>query len=223
MKTLFNRLSLLFAQLLFSMVMPPLFIPRIARLRVTRSLVAFCFGRSYGNKYQHVIDSFQGKYGLAMAQGLSKAKDLAGDNISVIVDCGTGTGFVTKQAAECFPDAKIAAFDLLDRMLSQARANCKEIAPRVIHCKADTFALPLADNSVDLVLAQNTIPNFEDFARICRPNGAVIFVDCSAGWVTGLVKHLVEKTGLFEKVSGERVAMGFYILAQNFKRQGDVV
>ena len=69
MKTLFNRLSHLFAQLLFSLVMPPLFIPRIARLRITRSLIAFCFGRLYGSKYQNVIDSFHGKYGLAMAEG----------------------------------------------------------------------------------------------------------------------------------------------------------
>lgn len=150
-----------------------------------------------------------------MAEGLSKAKDLAGHNISVIVDCGTGTGFVTKQAAEYFPDAKIIAFDLLDEMLLQARSNCKEIASRVIHFKADTFALPLADNSVDLVLAQNTISNLEDFARMCRSDGMVIFVDCSAGWVTALVKSLLEKTELFKKVFGQRVASGFYILAQN--------
>ena len=132
-----------------------------------------------------------------------------------VLDCGTGTGFVAKQAAACFPDAKIVALDLLDGMLSQARKNCKAIASHVIHIKADIFALPLADSSVDLVLAQNTIPNFEDFARICRPNGMVIFVDCSAGWIAGLAKHLVEKNKLFKKVLGERVALGFYILAQN--------
>jgi SAM-dependent methyltransferase len=215
MSNVFNRLSLFFAQLLFSVVVPPLLIPLIARQRVTRSIVAFCFGRMYGNKYQHIIDSFNGKYGIPMAQGLSKVNEIAGDKISVIVDCGTGTGFVTKQAAEYFPDAKIVAFDLLDSMLGQARHNCKQIAARVIHIKADTFALPLANNSVDLILAQNTIPNFEDFARICRSGGMVIFVDCSAGWVTRLAKRLVEKTKLFKTVLGERVALGFYILAQN--------
>ena len=216
MRNIFNRLSLFFAQIIFSMVMLPLFINGIARLRVSRSIVAFCFGRIHGNKYQHIIDLFHGKYGLAMAEGLSKVKDMAGDNISIIVDCGTGTGFVTKQAAEYFPNAKIVAFDLLEGMLFQARNNCKEIASRVIHLKADTFALPLADNSVDLILAQNTIPNFKGFARICRSDGMVIFVDCSAGWITSLAKRLVEKTKLFKKVLGKRVALGFYILAQNF-------
>ena len=73
MGTILNRLSLLFAQILFSLVMPPLFIPRIARLRVTRLVVAFCFGRLYGDKYQHVIDSFQGRYGLAMAEGVRRS------------------------------------------------------------------------------------------------------------------------------------------------------
>jgi len=40
-------------------------------------------------------------------------------------------------------------------MLLQTRNNCKEIAGRVVHIKADTFVLPLADSSVDLILAQN--------------------------------------------------------------------
>ena len=215
MSNIMNRFSLFIAQILFSIVMPPLFIPQIAKLGVTRSLIAFCFGRMYGNKYQKVIDSFGGNYGLAMAAGLSKVREITAAQVSLIVDCGTGTGFVTKQAAACFPDAKIVALDLLEGMLAQARQNCTAIASHVLHIKADIFALPLADSSVDLVLAQNTIPNFEDFARICRPDGMVIFVDCSAGWVTSLVKHLVEKTQLFKKVSGKRVALGFYILVQN--------
>lgn len=215
MSNIINRLSLFLAQILFSIVMPPLFIPQIAKLRITRLLVAFCFGRLYGNKYQKVIDSFGGNYGLAMAEGLAKVREMNRAKVSVIVDCGTGTGFVTKQAAACFPDAKIVALDLLDGMLSQARENCTAIASHVIHIKADIFALPLADDSVDLVLAQNTIPHFEDFARICRPEGMVIFVDCSAGWIAGLAKYLVKKNKLFKKVFGDRVAFGFYILAKN--------
>ena len=86
---------------------------------------------------------------------------------------------------------------------------------RVIHIKADTFALPLANSSVELILAQNTIANFEDLIRICRSDGIVIFLDCSAGWIASRAKRLVEKTRLYKKVSGERVALGFCILAQN--------
>ena len=43
----------------------------------------------------------------------------------------------------------------------------------------------------------------------------VVFVDCSAGWIAGLAKALVERNKLFKKVLGERVEMGFYIVAQN--------
>lgn len=210
----FIRLSHFLSQILFSTITPFLLMPRIAKLSITRLFIAFCFGRLYGNRYQSIIDAFQGRYGLAMAEGLAKAKGIAGDKISVVVDCGTGTGFVTKQAAEQFPDATFIAFDILHGMLTQARNNCKDIATDVFHVQADTFAIPLADQSVDLLLAQNTIPCFAEFDRVCRPGGMIIYVDTSAGWIANLAKRLVEKHRLFETVMGERVDLGFYVLAQ---------
>lgn len=210
----FIRLSHFLSQIPFSTITPFLLMPRIAKLSITRLFIAFCFGRLYGNRYQSIIDAFQGRYGLAMAEGLAKAKGIAGDKISVVVDCGTGTGFVTKQAAEQFPDATFIAFDILHGMLTQARNNCKDIATDVFHVQADTFAIPLADQSVDLLLAQNTIPCFAEFDRVCRPGGMIIYVDTSAGWIANLAKRLVEKHRLFETVMGERVDLGFYVLAQ---------
>lgn len=188
--------------------------PRIANLRFTRSFIAFCFGRSYGNRYQSIIDSFQGRYGVAMEEGLKKAGEIAGDTISVVADCGTGTGFVTRQAAKQFPLATFIAFDILAGMLAQARDNCKDISTDIFHVQADAFELPLADESVDLLLAQNTMPCFTEFARVCRPGGMIIYVDSSAGWIAGKAKRLIEKQHLFEKVLGDKVDMGFYILAQ---------
>jgi hypothetical protein len=35
-----------------------------------------------------------------MAKGLAKVREIAGNQVSVVADCGTGTGFVTTQAAE---------------------------------------------------------------------------------------------------------------------------
>ncbi len=216
MKNPFTGLAHFFAQILFSIITPPLLMPRIAKLPITRLFISFCFGRLYGNRYQDIIDSFQGRYGLAMAEGLAKAKEITGDNIFVVVDCGTGTGFVTKQASEQFPHATFIAFDILHGMLMQARNNCKDIATDVFYVQADTFALPLADQSVDLLLVQNTIPCFAEFARACRPGGIIIYVDTSAGWITNLAKRLIEKHQLFEIVMGEQVDLGFYILAKNF-------
>lgn len=209
-----NRLAHLLPQVLFSIITPPLLIPRIATLSVTRFLVSFCFGRLYGNRYQDIIDAFQEKYGLALAEGIAKAKEISGDNIGIVADCGTGTGFVTRQAAEQFSKATFIAFDILPGMLTQARNNCKEIPADVFHVQADSFALPLADQSIDLILVQNTIPCFTEFARVCRPGGIIIYVDTSAGWITNLAQRLVEKNRLFEKVISKRVDTGFYIIAQ---------
>jgi len=210
----FNRIGIFLTQVLFSIITPPLLIPSISKLRVTRSVIAFCFGRSYGNRYQDIIDSFQGRYELAMAEGLRKTKTILGDKVSVVLDCGTGTGFVTNQAAKQFPDATFIAFDILPGMLGQARNNCKNIATDVFHLQADSFVLPLADESVDLILAQNTMPCFTEYARVCRPGGVVVYVDSSSGWITKTAKRLVERYKLFEKVTGERVDMGFCIAAK---------
>lgn len=208
------RLSHLFTQVLFSIITPFLLIPWIGKLSITRLLIAFCFGRLYGDRYQNIIDSFQGRYGLAMAEGLSKAKEMAEDEISVVVDCGTGTGFVTRQGAEEFPKATFVAFDILYGMLKQARQNCKNVAADVFHVQADTFALPFANRSVDLVLVQNTIPWFAEFSRVCRPKGTIVYVDTSSGWIVNLAIWLVKRHGTFENVMGKRVDLGFYVLAQ---------
>ncbi len=210
----FNRLTHLFTQVLFSIITPPLLMPRIAKFSGTRFFISFCFGRLYGNRYQDIIDSFQGRYGLAMEQGLAKAKEMAGDSVSVIADCGTGTGFVTKQAADKFHNVTFIGLDILYGMLLQARDYCKEIPEDVFHVQADTFSLPLADESVDILLAQNTIPCFEEFLRVCRHGGMIIYVDTSAGWITNLAQRMVEKHKLFENVMAKRVDMGFYIVAK---------
>ncbi len=201
-------------QIVFSVIVPLLFIPIIGNRRVVRLAIAFFFGRLYGKRYDNIIDSFQGRYGLAMDEGLKHAKEIAGDGITVIADCGTGTGFVTRQAVEQFPDEIFVAFDLLSGMLKQARKNCLEIPNEIFHVQADSFELPLADESVDLVLAQNTMPCFKEYHRVCRPGGITIFVDSSSGWVTNLAKGLLKMHGLFESVKGERVDMGCWILAR---------
>ena len=214
MGNVLNRLSHLFTQILFSLITPPLLIPGLAKLSVIRSIVSCCFGRLYGNRYEDIIDSFQGRYGLAMAEGLAEVERMVGDKSLVVLDCGAGTGFVTEQAARQFPNATIVSFDILHGMVMQARNNCHNVATHVFHFQADTFAIPLAGQSVDLLLAQNTIPWFEEFSRVCRPGGVIVYVDTSAGWIADLAKRLVARHKLFKSVMVKRIDIGFYILAR---------
>jgi ubiquinone/menaquinone biosynthesis C-methylase UbiE len=213
----FTGIGIFLTKVLFSIITPPLLVPRISKLRATRFVVAFCFGRSYGNRYQDIIDSFQGRYELAMARGLQRAKKILGDSVAYVLDCGTGTGFVTNQAAKEFPNATFVAFDILPGMIRQAKNNCPIGASDVFHLQADSFELPLACDSMDLILAQNTLPCFIEYARVCRPGGVVVYVDSSSGWVTQKARKLVQKSHLFEEVTGERVDMGFCIVATKSK------
>ena len=208
----FERFGLFLSQILFSIITPLLLMPKIAKFPLTRKFVVFFFGKSYRGKYQSIIDSFGGKYGTAMDAALVKVKDM-GHEIAVILDSGTGTGFVTRQAAGYFSHSAFIAIDLLPEMLKQARHNCRDIE-NILHVQADVFSLPLADQTVDLILAQNTMPCFSEYARVCRPGGVVIYVDTAAGWIGDTAKRLIGKQKLFETVSVGRVDLGFYIIAQ---------
>jgi SAM-dependent methyltransferase len=213
-----NRLALFASQVLFSLVTPPLLIPAIAKRRFTRAMVSFCFGRAYGDRYQHIIDSFEGRYDLAMAEGLHKAERIADRPIAVVADCGTGTGYAARQAAERFPQATFLAFDIVQGMLLQARVHSQSLPAKMYFVQADSFALPLEDESIDLLLAQNTIPWFSEFARVCRTGALVIYADSSAGWIADLARSLVQRQALFEEVTGAKVGLGFYLLAKKQAR-----
>jgi ubiquinone/menaquinone biosynthesis C-methylase UbiE len=209
-----NRLAIFASQILFSIVTPPLLISHVAKQRWTRSFVSFCFGRAYGDNYQRIIDSFEGRYDLAMAEALRLAERIAAGPVATVVDCGTGTGHAVRQAATIFPQATFLAFDIVNEMLVQARDHSKELPANLFCVQADSFALPLKDESVDLILAQNTIPCFSEFARVCRPGGMLVYADSSSGWIAALAKRMVKRQALFEKVQGKRVDLGFYVLAQ---------
>jgi SAM-dependent methyltransferase len=221
MKHALRRLSLLLSQVLFSIITPPLLVPCMAKLRLTRSAIAFFFGRLYGNRYDDIIAAFGDSYAMPMSHAMKLAKEILKQDISVIVDCGTGTGFVTRQAAGAFPSSTIIACDLLENMLRLARDSSAGITARVMYVQADSFSLPLADGCADMVLVQNTMPAFHEFHRILRPGGLVLYVDTSAGWIASLATRLVRRHRLFESVTGERVGMGFYVVAK--KAEGNAM
>ena len=77
-----------------------------------------------------------------------------------ILDAGCGEGWYTRSISEALPHARIAGIDLSRYALRHAGRSCPQAALAI----ASLFDLPLADQSVDLVLHL--------FAPMCAPEFA---------------------------------------------------
>ena len=98
-----------------------------------------------------------------------------------VVDLGCATGSACKPLAKRFRHAQIIALDLSIRMLEQVRRKQSWFARySLLHANAN--AIPLADQSVDVVFANQLLPwidNSEvvlgEIARVLRKNGLFLF------------------------------------------------
>ena len=92
------------------------------------------------------------------------------------LDLGTGTGRAAFLVARRYPDAEVVGADLASGMLAEARQRTPpELADRVRFEEADAERLPYPDASFDLVSLANTIPFFDELARVTSPAGHVVF------------------------------------------------
>jgi ubiquinone/menaquinone biosynthesis C-methylase UbiE len=97
-----------------------------------------------------------------------------------LLDIGSGTGVLLPfLIAELGGEGKIIALDFSAEMLIQAQA--KSFPPIVGFAQADALAIPLADDSVDLVICNSAFPHFNDkvkalkeIARVLRNNGRLV-------------------------------------------------
>lgn len=94
-----------------------------------------------------------------------------------VVDVATGTGLVLRAIAARHPGARLVGVDLSPGMLAVARA----VLPQAHLVQADASALPVAEESVDLVtcvtalhlLAEPELA-FDEWARVLRPGGRLV-------------------------------------------------
>jgi len=102
-----------------------------------------------------------------------------------ILDLGCGTGHALPALARRYPRAQLIGLDLAEAMLHRARRRQgpwqRLRRPQRFLC-ADATALPLADDSVDLVHSNLTLqwlddpaPAFAEVFRILRPGGVFLF------------------------------------------------
>lgn len=112
-----------------------------------------------------------------------------------ILDVGAGTGLLTEKLAERYPHAKLIGLDLSAQMLQQAQQRLhkprftwmpKAISslwqtPSADLINADANQLPLADNSVDLIVTNLMLQwcddldkVFAELRRVLRPEGLIM-------------------------------------------------
>jgi len=102
-----------------------------------------------------------------------------------ILDCGSGTGFVSQLLVERYPKAKITALDLAFNMLKQAKGKRtfkQRWNKQFRYVNAEVESLPFADASMELIISGLTLqwcqdlPKvFKEFKRVLAPGGLLMF------------------------------------------------
>lgn len=104
-----------------------------------------------------------------------------------VVDLGAGTGRNLRLLKQRYPAANILAVDIAPAMLQQARSRMRHGIKRFLPDKSlhylagDAEALPLADNSVDLLYANLALQwcdltaSFNEIQRVLKPGGLLMF------------------------------------------------
>jgi len=100
--------------------------------------------------------------------------DVIAGSSKVIVDLGAGTGLLSHQLSKRFPDSQLVCLDFAHQSLAHNLANNKICA--------DANHLPLADNSVDMVISSLMMqwcPDlkqlFSEIHRVLKNDGLILF------------------------------------------------
>jgi len=109
-----------------------------------------------------------------VATRLDKKLDIISSNSAVILDLGAGTGLLSQQLSKRFTESTIIALDFAQNSLKNNSANQKICA--------DAGHLPLANNSVDMVvssLMMQWCPDlkqlFSEIHRVLKDDGLILF------------------------------------------------
>ncbi len=145
--------------------------------------------------YPEVYEAFSNvPYHPTIYEQLAGIIDLRG---KCIADVGAGTG--SSSLALIRSARQVIGIELEPAMLRQAQQKAQgEKAVRVIYLNGDALALPLADDSVDLVtgitLALYPPEHYRDFIRegLRVAKGPVVYVGIPPGWYGGDLHEAVE-------------------------------
>ena len=98
-----------------------------------------------------------------------------------ILDLGSGLGYLSRALSQLYPAAEVVAIDFTHTMNQQASKDCA--AFEHIHLiTADAYHLPIANHSIDLIVANVLLPALLDYPalwlecqRVLVPGGLLMF------------------------------------------------
>lgn len=146
--------------------MPSLFDPKHVRRAFSRAASSY-----------HAAAVLQQEVAKRLLESLDYLED---KQPQVVLDIGSGPAYSTAVMKKRWPKAQVIALDLAMPMLVEARKQAGWWRPFSRVC-ADARALPLADNSVDVIFSNLCLQWVEDlpavfagFRRVLKPGGLLV-------------------------------------------------
>ena len=119
-----------------------------------------------------------------------------------ILDVGAGTGFLTIELAErCGPDTKVIAVDPWKAIMERLRRKINQRhLTNILLLEQDASAIDLPDESVDVIVSNLGINNFEEPSAVLQVCSRVAKPKATLLLTTNLVGHMVEFYEVYRKV-----------------------
>lgn len=117
-----------------------------------------------------------------VGQELVSRLDLVTLSPARILDAGSSTGFFSDALKQRYKKSEVVSLDLAHGMLKKARSRKKFWQVKPGYLCADVEALPLLDNSFDLIFSnfmlqwcESVDAAFKEFQRVLKPGGLLLF------------------------------------------------
>ena len=139
------------------------------------------------------FDEFSFVHGVTRDGLFARLKPMLVDAATVL-DLGCATGAAYKRLQQRFRGAQLLALDLSPRMLQRAARRRSWFSGYSL-LQADATAIPLADQSIDVVFCNQLLPwigdasvLFSEVGRVLRENGLFLFASLGPDSLAGLRK-----------------------------------
>lgn len=121
-----------------------------------------------------------------------RLQELLPGSTQSLLDIGCGEGYFTQGFAEALPAAQVYGMDIAKAGVRLAAKTARSAAldSRLIYAVASSFALPIADQSLDLVTRIYAPSKDAELYRVIKSNGILVIVTPGENHLLGLRKRI---------------------------------